>query len=62
MGEILKIGKALYEVDRRTKTYWFYGRNPGKVSNEEEEQNKRKIDGFTRIFRNGRRKKIRYQG
>jgi hypothetical protein len=37
MGEILKIGKALYEADRRTKTYWCYGRNPGKVSNEEEE-------------------------
>jgi len=41
MGEILKIGKALYE---------------------EEEQNKRKIDGFTKIFRYGRRKKFRYQG
>jgi len=62
MGEILKIGKALYEVDHRTKTYWFYGRNPEKVSNEEEEQNKRKIDNFTRIFRDGRRKKFRYQG
>jgi hypothetical protein len=32
MTEILKIGKALYEVDYETKTYWFYGRNEEKVS------------------------------
>jgi hypothetical protein len=62
MGLILKIGKALYEIDRRTKTYWYNGRNPEKVSPEEEKQNKRKIDNFTRIFRDGRRKKFRYQG
>ena len=61
MGEILKIGKALYEIDRRTKTYWYYGRNPEKVSNEEEEQNKIKIDGFTRLFKDGRTKEFRYK-
>jgi len=37
MGEILRIGKALYEVNDRAKTYWFYGSNPDKVSQEEEE-------------------------
>jgi hypothetical protein len=61
MGEILKIGKALYEVDHRTKTYRYFGRNPEKVSKEEEETNKRKIDGFTRLFRDGRTKIFRYR-
>jgi hypothetical protein len=61
MGEILKIVKALYEVDRRKKTYWFYGRNPEKVNTKEEEQNKIKLDGLTRILRNGRTKKFRYK-
>jgi len=55
------MGKALYEVDRRTRTYWFYGRSPEKVSKEEEEQNKRKIDGFTRLFGDGRAKIFRYK-
>jgi hypothetical protein len=32
MGKILKIGKALYEATDRTKTYWFYERNPDKIS------------------------------
>lgn len=61
MSFILKIGKALYEVDDLTKTYWFYGRNPEKIGQEEEKENKRKIDGFTRIFRDGRTKKFRYR-
>jgi hypothetical protein len=61
MGEILKIGKTLYEIDDQTKTYWFYGRNPDKVSQEEEEQNKRKIDGSTRHFKDRRTKKFRYK-
>ena len=51
MGEILKIGKALYDVDHRIKNYWYYARNPEKVNNEEEEQNKRKINNFTRKFK-----------
>jgi hypothetical protein len=62
MREILIIGKALYEVDRRIINYWYYARNPEKVSNEEEEQNKRKIDNFTKIFRDGRRKKFSISG
>jgi len=61
MGKILRIGKALYEVDDRTKTYWFSGSNPDKVSQEGEEQNKRKIDGFIRIFRDGRKKRFRFK-
>lgn len=62
MSELLKKGKALYKVDYRTKTYWHYGRNLEKISKEEEEENKRKIDGFRMIFRDGKTKKFRYRG
>lgn len=62
MGEILKSGKALYEVNHRTKTYRYFGRNPEKVSKEEEEEtNKREIDGFTRLFSDGRTKIFKYK-
>jgi hypothetical protein len=56
----LKIEKALYKVDYRTRTYWFYGRNPEAASKEEEDRNKRKIDGFIRISRDKRTTKFRY--
>lgn len=48
MGKILKIGKAFYKIDK-------------KVSQEGEEKNKRKIDGFTRIFPDGRKKRFRFK-
>jgi len=35
------------------KIYGYNGRNPEEVSGEEEEKDKRKIDGFTRLFREG---------
>jgi hypothetical protein len=60
MAEILRIGKAFYKVDYRTKTYRYYGRNPERASIEEEDRNKRKIDGFVRIFRDKRTQKFRY--
>jgi hypothetical protein len=60
MREILRIGKALYEVDHQTKIYWYYGRNPEKVNKAEEERNKEKIDGFARLFRDGRSRRFRY--
>jgi hypothetical protein len=59
--EILRIGNALYKVDYQTKTYWFHGRGAGKISLEEEERNKRKIDGFTRILRDGKNKRFRFK-
>jgi hypothetical protein len=39
---ILKINRALYEVDDATKTYRYYGRNPGsqKLCKEENIRNK----------------------
>ncbi len=60
MTKILKIDKALYEVDDETKTYKYFGRNPDwkKLSKKENEENKKHIDGFTRTFRNGRTKKF----
>jgi len=60
MTEILRIGKVFYKVDYRTKTYWYYGRNPERASNEEEDRNKRKIDSFVRIFRDKRTQTFRY--
>jgi hypothetical protein len=59
MTKILKRGKALYEVSNETKTYRYYGRNPETAGKEEEDRNKRKIDGFIRIFRDQRTQKFR---
>ena len=59
MTKILKRGKALYEVSNETKTYRYNRRNPEKISKEEEEQNRRKIDGFTGLFKDGKTKKFR---
>ena len=63
MIKILKIDRALYEVDDKTKTYSYYGRNPEweKLSKEENQRNKKYIDGYTRIFPDGRKKVFRYR-
>lgn len=64
MDKILKIGKALYIVDDETKTYKYLGRNPDwkKHSESEEEINKKHIDGYTRILRDGKTRLFRYKG
>lgn len=58
MVKILKIDRALYEVDNQAKTYRYLKRNPDwkKLSQEKNRRNKKQIDGYTRIFRDGRRK------
>ncbi|NWG09161.1 MAG: hypothetical protein HXX80_02425 [Nitrososphaerales archaeon] len=63
MTKILKIDRALYEVDDKTKTYQYYGRNPEweNLSKEENQRNKKHIDGYTRIFPDGRKKVFRYK-
>ena len=63
MTKILKIDRAVYEVDDETKTYRYLGRNLEweKLSKEENERNKGLIDGYTRIFRNGTKKKFKYK-
>jgi len=60
---ILKIDRALYEVDDKTKTYRYYGRNPEceNLSKEESQKNKKHIDGYTRIFPDSRKKVFRYK-
>jgi len=58
----LKIDQAVYLVDDETRTYCFLRRNPAweKLDPAENEENKRQIDGYSRIFRDGRRKTFRY--
>jgi hypothetical protein len=61
MARELKIDRAVYLVDDETKTYRFLRRNPDleKLDPAENDKNKRQIDGYTRIFRDGRRKTFR---
>ena len=60
---ILKIDRALYEVDEETRTYKYCGRNPDwqKLSREENTRNKKHIDGYTRIFPDGRKKVFKFK-
>lgn len=64
MTKILKIDRALYEVDDATKTYKYYGRNPEwqKLNPIQNEKNKRAIDGYVRIFPDGKQKIFHYKG
>lgn len=63
MTRILRIDRAMYEVDDKTKTYRYFGRNPDwkELYREENERNKIHIDGYTRIFRDSKTKKFRYR-
>ena len=63
MTKILKIDRALYEIDDKTKTYRYYGRNSEwkNINKEENQRNKKHIDGYTRIFPDGRTKVFRYK-
>jgi hypothetical protein len=62
MAEIA-IDHAIYEVDDANGTYRFLRRNPAwrQLSEAENEANKRRIDGFQRVFRNGTMKTFRYE-
>ena len=64
MTRILKIDRALYEVDDETKHYRFLRRNPDWMSltEEENEQNKRQLDGYVRSFRDGTTRAYRHKG
>ena len=63
MTRILQIDRALYEVDDETKTYRYFNRNLDwkKLSMEENKRNKKHIDGYFRIFRDGKTKKFKYR-
>jgi len=58
----LKIDRAAYLADDETRTYRFLRRNPDweRLDPAENERNKRAIDGYTRLFMDGRRKTFRY--
>ena len=57
-----RIDRAVYLVDDEARTYRFLRRNPDweKLDPAENDANKRQIDGYTRIFKDKRRKTFRY--
>jgi len=57
MTRELKIDRAIYLVNDETRTYSFFARNPDweKLDPSENENNKREIDGFIRLLKNGRK-------
>jgi hypothetical protein len=58
MTRELNIDRAIYFVDDETKSYRYLRRNPEweNLSPEENEANKKAIDGYRRIFRDGKSK------
>ncbi len=59
----VSIDRAIYLVDDSARTYRFLGSNPSwkELSESENEQNKKSIDGYTRVFRNRKSKVFRYR-
>ena len=59
MEKELKIDRAIYLVNDESRTYRFLRRNPvwKNLDSKENEANKKHIDGYTRIFRTGNKKK-----
>lgn len=59
----LEIDRAIYKVDDETQSYRFLKRNPRwkQLDSVRNENNKARIDGFTRIFRDGHRKAFRFR-
>jgi hypothetical protein len=64
MGVILKIDRALYEVDDSSRTYHYYDRNKEwrDLDPEENSNNKKRINGYTRVFSDGKQKVFIYKG
>lgn len=60
----LCVDRAVYAVDDESRTYCFVRRNPEweRLDAAENARHKRALDGYTRIFRDGRRKVFRYRG
>jgi hypothetical protein len=58
----IKIDRAIYQVNDSARRYWFVRRNPEwrTLSPHENEKNKRRIDGYTRVFNSGQTKVYRY--
>lgn len=62
-GKELKIDRAIYVVDEERKRYRYIGRNHEwrELDPAENERNKRHLDGYTRVFPDGRTKIFRYR-
>lgn len=58
----LKIDKAIYRVDDASKTYRFHKRNPDwqNLDPLESLRNEKQLEGYTRIFTNGRTRVFRF--
>ena len=58
MKREIKIDKAVYIADDLSTTYEFLKRNPywKKLNKKENAKNKQSINGYTRVFRNGKMK------
>jgi len=58
MKREIKIDKAFYIAGDLSTTYEFLKRNPywKKLDKKENEKNKQSINGYTRVFRNGKMK------
>ncbi len=63
MKKELNIDRAVYLVDEGTRTYRFVRRNSDwkGLDPDENERNKRHIDGYTRILANGKTRVFRYR-
>ena len=63
MARELRIDRAVYPVDDDTKTYRFLRRNPDweGLDPADNEANKRHLHGYTRIFRDSRKKTFRFR-
>jgi hypothetical protein len=63
MKKILAIDKALYKIDFRKKIYAYYGRNSNfkKLKKRDNVKNKKMINGFIRIFKDGRKKVFKFK-
>ena len=61
MPRELKIDRAVYLVDDEARTYSYLRRNPEWhwLSPDENEANKRAIEGYTRVFRSGKTRSYR---
>ena len=61
--KLLKIDKSIYAVNDAKREYCFYKRNKKwiKLSKEKNNQNKKRINQYRRLLKNGRKKIYRYR-
>ena len=62
MKRFIEIDRAIYWVDDATRSYGFEKRNPdwADLDSQESLRNQKSIDGYTRVFKDGRKKVFRF--